>query len=66
MNNTRIILHHNLDKSFTVSIRREDSYDFHLKVFNPFYENHKIYKLAYDYAYALSGFLKIDFVEIKQ
>ena len=61
----KIILHHNLDKSFTVSIRRNEN-DFHVKVFNPSYEDHNIYKFAYDYAYALSGFLKIDFVEIKQ
>ena len=61
----KIILHHNLDKSFTVCIRKDD-YDFNIKVISPSYTGHNIYKFAYDYAYALSGFLKIDFVEIKQ
>jgi hypothetical protein len=62
----KIILGHNNDKSFTIGIEDCNTGNvFNLKVVTPSYPNHDVYKYAYDYAYSLSGFMGIDFVEYK-
>jgi hypothetical protein len=68
MKKAKVFLYHNQDGTYTVTLEN-DKEVFNLKVFSVPYEGatirEKIRSVAYQFAYALSAFLEIDFTEVK-